>query len=41
MNEISLINLYFKRDKMYNFYSQKNIRYSDVSGKIVKILPFY
>ncbi len=34
-----IINLYFKRDKMYNFYSQKNIRYSDVSGKILKILP--
>ena len=33
------INLYFKRDKMYNFYSRKNIKYSDVSGKIVKILP--
>ena len=39
MNEISLINLFFKRDKMYDFYSKKNIRYSDVSGKIVKILP--
>ena len=34
-----IINLYFKRDKMYNFYSQKNIRYSDVSGKILNILP--
>ena len=34
-----LINLYFKRDKMYNFYSKNNIRYSDVSGKILKILP--
>ena len=34
-----IINLYFKRDKMYNFYSQNNIRYSDVSGKILKILP--
>ena len=39
MNEISLINLFFKRDKMYDFYSKNNIRYSDVSGKIVKILP--
>ena len=36
---LSLINLYFKRDKMYNFYSQNNIKYSDVSGKILKILP--
>ena len=34
-----LINLYFKRDKMYNFYSKNNIKYSDVSGKILKILP--
>ena len=34
-----LINLYFKRDKMYNFYNQNNIEYSDVSGKILKILP--
>ena len=24
---------------MYNFYSRKNIRYSDVSGKILNILP--
>ena len=24
---------------MYNFYSQNNIKYSDVSGKILKILP--
>ncbi len=35
----ALINLYFKRDKMYNFYSQNNIKYSDVSGKTLKILP--
>ena len=34
-----LVNLYFKRDKMYNFYNKNNIKYSDVSGKIVKILP--
>lgn len=33
------INLFFKRDKMYNFYNQNNIKYSDVSGKILKILP--
>ena len=37
--EFELINLYFKRDKMYNFYSRNNIKYSDVSGKILKILP--
>ena len=34
-----LVNLYFKREKMYNFYSQNNIKYSDVSGKILIILP--
>ena len=37
--EFELINLYFKRDKMYNFYSKNNIKYSDVSGKILNILP--
>ena len=34
-----MVNLYFKRDKMYNFYSKNNIKYSDVTGKILKILP--
>ncbi len=34
-----LINLFFKRDKMYNFYSLNNIKYSDVRGKSIKILP--
>ena len=24
---------------MYDFYNQNNIKYSDVSGKILKILP--
>ena len=33
------VNLYFKREKMYDFYNQNNIKYSDVSGKILKILP--
>ena len=33
------INLYFKRDKMYNFYSRNNVKYSDLSGKILNILP--
>ena len=33
------VNLYFKRDKMYEFYSRNNIKYSDVSGKILTILP--
>ena len=43
MNEnvknFEIVNLYFKRDKMYNFYSKNNIKYSDVTGKILKILP--
>ena len=38
---LRLINLYFKRDKMYNFYNQNNIKYSDVSGKILKIFQFF
>ena len=33
------INLYFKRDKMYNFYSLNNVKYSDLSGKTLNILP--
>jgi len=37
--EFELINLYFKRDKMYNFYNQNNIKYSDISGKTLNILP--
>ena len=39
IQNFELVNLYFKRDKMYNFYNQNNIKYSDVSGKIIKILP--
>ena len=39
LQNFELINLYFKRDKMYNFYSKNNIKYSDVSGKTLKILP--
>ena len=39
LQNFELINLYFKRNKMYNFYSKNNIKYSDVSGKILKILP--
>ena len=39
VKDFESINLYFKRDKMYNFYNQNNIKYSDVSGKILKILP--
>ena len=39
IKNFEIINLYFKRDKMYNFYSKNNIKYSDVTGKILKILP--
>ncbi len=39
IENFELVNLYFKRDKMYNFYSKNNIKYSDVTGKILKILP--
>ena len=39
VQNFELINLYFKRDKMYNFYSQNNIKYSYVSGKILNVLP--
>ena len=39
IEDFELVNLYFKRDKMYNFYSKNNIKYSDVTGKILKILP--
>ena len=39
VKEFEIVNLYFKRDKMYNFYSKNNIKYSDVTSKILKILP--
>lgn len=38
-NEVVLVNVFFKRDKMYSFYSNKKVRYSDVRGKSIKILP--
>ena len=33
------INIYFKKDKIYNFFYKNNLKYSDVSGKNLKILP--
>jgi len=39
IENFEMVNLYFKRDKMYNFYSKNSIKYSDVTGKILKILP--
>ena len=41
ISNFEVVNLYFKRDKMYNFYSKNNIKYSDVTGKILKILPSF
>lgn len=37
--DLILVNVFFKRNKMYDFYSEKNVRYSDVRGKNIKILP--
>ena len=37
--KFELINLYFKRNNMYNFYVKNNIKYSDVSGKVLQVLP--
>lgn len=37
--DLILVNVFFKRNKMYDFYSKKNVRYSDVRGKNIKILP--
>ena len=36
---ITEFNIFFKRDKIYNFYYRNNIKYSDISGKNLKILP--
>ena len=33
------VNVFFKRDKMYEFYNEKNIKYSDISDKNLEILP--
>ena len=38
-NEFTEFNIFFKRDKIYNFYFKNDIRYSDISDKSVKILP--
>ena len=37
--DLILVNVFFKRNNMYDFYSKKNVRYSDVRGKNIKILP--
>ena len=39
VQNLQSVNLYFKRDKMYNFYSRNNVKYSDLSGKTLTILP--
>jgi len=33
------VNLYFKRERIYNFFYKNNIKYSDVTGKEIKIFP--
>ena len=38
-NEFTEFNIFFKRDKIYNFYFKNDIRYSDISDKSLKILP--
>ena len=38
MNLLNLIS--FLRDKIYNFYYNNDIKYSDISDKSVKILQF-
>ena len=38
-NEFIEFNIFFKRDKIYNFYFKNDIRYSDISDKSLKILP--
>lgn len=38
-NEFIEFNIFFKRDKIYNFYFKNNIKYSDISDKSLMILP--
>ncbi len=38
-NEFIKINIFFKKNKIYNFFYQNNIKYSDIAGKNLKILP--
>ena len=38
-NEFIEFNIFFKRDKIYNFYFKNDIKYSDISDKSLKILP--
>ncbi len=33
------INIYFKKNKIYDFFYKNNIKYSDIVGKNLKILP--
>jgi hypothetical protein len=36
---ITEINIYFKKDKIYNFFYNNNLKYSDISEKELKIFP--
>ncbi len=36
---ITEVNIYFKKNKIYNFFYKNNLKYSDISNKELKILP--
>ncbi len=35
----TIVNIFFKRDKIYNYYYKNDIKYSDITQKSLKILP--
>ncbi len=35
----TIVNIFFKRDKIYNYYYKNDIQYSDITQKSLKILP--
>ena len=37
--EVTIVNIFFKRDKIYEYYYKNDIKYSDVTQKDLKILP--
>ncbi len=37
--DITEVNIYFKKNKIYNFFYKKNLKYSDISDKELKIFP--
>ncbi len=36
---VTIVNIFFKRDKIYEYYYKNDIKYSDVTQKNLKILP--